>query len=93
LRALLPHQIDKAVPRACRTVARPPWPRGTIRPALSSDALPVADGPGVRPPRVWYLRPDRRPAWQKTDVLDPSLPADLSASGRTARVNNRKAFW
>src|SRR5215472_16768679 len=42
---------------------------------------------------VWYVRPDRRPTWRTTDVLDPSLPADLSASGRMARVNKRKAFW
>jgi len=42
---------------------------------------------------VSYVRPDRRPTWRTTDVLDPSLPADLKASGRMVRVNSRKAFW
>jgi hypothetical protein len=42
---------------------------------------------------VSYVRPDRRPTWRTIDVLDPSLPADLRASGRMARVNKRKAFW
>src|SRR6516164_1464835 len=42
---------------------------------------------------VSYVRPDRRPTWRTTDVLDPSLPADFKASGRMARVNKRKAFW
>src|SRR5215472_5208672 len=42
---------------------------------------------------AWYARPDRRPTWRTTDVLDPSLPADLKASGRMVRVNKRKAFW
>src|SRR5690349_20647886 len=42
---------------------------------------------------VSYVRPDRRPTCRTTDVLDPSLPADLRASGRIARVNKRKAFW
>jgi hypothetical protein len=41
---------------------------------------------------VSYVRPDRRPTWRTTDVLDPSVPADLNASGRMARVNKRKAF-
>jgi hypothetical protein len=41
---------------------------------------------------VSYVRPDRRPTWRTTDVLDPSLPADLKASGRMARVNKRKVL-
>jgi hypothetical protein len=41
---------------------------------------------------VWYVRPDRRPIWRTIDVLDPSWPADLKASGRVARVSKRKAF-
>ncbi len=40
-----------------------------------------------------YVRPDRRPTWRTTDVLDPCLPADRKASGRMTRVNKRKAFW
>jgi hypothetical protein len=28
-----------------------------------------------------------------TEALDPSLPADLSASGRIARVTCRRTFW
>src|SRR5215469_6153902 len=42
---------------------------------------------------VSYVRPDRRPTWRTTDVLDLSVPADRRASGRVARVNRRKAFW
>jgi hypothetical protein len=40
-----------------------------------------------------YVRPDRRPTWRTTEVLEPSLPADLKASGGMAQVNKRKAFW
>jgi hypothetical protein len=41
---------------------------------------------------VSYIRPDRRPTWRTTAVLDPSWPADLKASGRMTRVNKRKVF-
>jgi hypothetical protein len=40
---------------------------------------------------VLYVWPDRRPTWRTTDVLHPSLPADLTATGRKAWVNKRKA--
>ena len=42
---------------------------------------------------VSYFRPDRRPTWRTTEVLDPSLPADLKASGRVTRVKKRKVYW